>query len=133
MSALEKIKVPLREKSGIKLIGFTVIAFLIIAVIVFLTVSVLSCYSGQKMLDQFILEVPKIVEKRRQEFETRTRVYESDALARSELGAKLYAEEDDLADTERLELVRGTVSAAGVYLIDGRRRLLAAARRAFRF
>ena len=65
MNPIEKIKVPLREKSGIKLIGFTVIAFLIIAVIVFLTVFVLSYYSGQKMLDQFIMEVPKIVEKRK--------------------------------------------------------------------
>ena len=127
MNPIEKIKVPLREKSGIKLIGFTVIAFLIIAVIVFLTVFVLSYYSGQKMLDQFIMEVPKIVEKRKQEFETRMRVYESDSLKRSELGAKLYAEEDALADAERLELTRGTVSAAGVYLIDGRRQLLAAA------
>ena len=127
MNPIEKIKVPLREKSGIKLIGFTVLAFLIIAVIVFLTMSVLSYYNGLKMMDQLILETPEIVEKRRQEFETRTRVYESDALARSELGAKLYAEEDDLADTERLELVRGTVSAAGVYLLDGSGRLLASA------
>ena len=127
MSSLEKIKVPLREKNGKKLVLVTVLAVLVIAVLIFFTIYLLSYYSGLKVMDQFILESPKIVEKREHEFETRMRVYENDSLARSVLGTKLYGEEGTLADAERLELVRGTVSAAAVYLLDGNGQLLAAA------
>ena len=127
MSSLEGIKVPLREKSGRRLIALSVTVFLIMAVIIFAAALVLCYYKELNLMDQYVREVPKILENRAQKFETRSNVYKSDVLARSALGVKLYGEEDGLKDAERLELVRATVSAASVSLADGNGQFLATA------
>ena len=119
------MKAPFREKSGKKLIWFTVGIFLLIALVVFLAMTVISSSVRLGLMDQYLREVPKIVDARAAEMTMRSRIYENDVTARAELGMKLYEENDGLADAERLEKVRSVVSADSVTLTDGRGNVLA--------
>ena len=114
MSYFEQIKATLREKSGKKLIGFTVAVFLLTALIAFAAMLLIGGSIEMKLMDQYLREIPKIVDARAQELETRGRVYEDDALARGELGLKLFQAEDGLSDAEKLEKVRSAVFADSV-------------------
>lgn len=125
MSYFEQIKATLREKSGKKLIGFTVAVFLLTALIAFAAMLLIGGSIEMKLMDQYLREIPKIVDARTEELETRGRVYEDDALARGELGLKLFQAEDGLSDAEKLEKVRSAVFADSVSLTDGRGTVLA--------
>ena len=114
---------PLREKSGKKLIGFSIIVFLIIAVIVFFAVFELCRDSELTSMDQYLGEIPRIIESVENELIMRGRVYEDDVLTRAGLGQKLY-EEVEGTDAEKLQHVRSVVSAASVTLLDGQGRIL---------
>ena len=105
MKTFEEIKVLLREKSGKKLQTFTVLTALLIACIVFISVLLLNSYSKLKLLDQYIREVPVIVEDREEELYTRSAVFEEDVIARGELGVKVFQEETDLSAEEKLEKI----------------------------
>ena len=124
MTTFEKIRVLLREKDGKKLVAFSVIVFLIITAIVFFAFFQLSENVHLKLMDEYLDELPKIIESRRNELQVRGHVYEEDIMARAELGLKLYVEENGLTDSEKLERVRETVSAASVSLLDEQRELL---------
>jgi len=119
------MKAPFGEKSGKKLIWLTVGVFLLIALVVFFTMIAISSSVRLGLMGQYLREVPKIVDARTAEMTMRSRIYENDVTSRAELGLKLYEENNDLADAERLEKVRGVVSADSVTLTDGRGSVLA--------
>lgn len=125
MNLFDQIIAPLREKSGKKLIGFSIVVFLLITVIVFFGAFELGRNLELKAMGQYLGEVPRIVDSLTNELNMRSQVYKDDILTRAELGVKLYGEMDGLAEPEKLERVRSIVSAAGVSMIDGRRELLA--------
>ena len=125
VTRLQEVRISLKDKNIKKLLALTAVMILLIVGIVFFAALLLGYYSELKLMDQFVLEVPKIVDSRGQEFNTRSGVYAIDVQARGELGRKLYEEEKELAQAERLERVRSTVDAAGVTLIDGSKRILA--------
>lgn len=120
MNYLEEIKVLLKEKSGKKLTAFSVIIFLITTIIVFFTAYEFCRDIHLTQLDQYLREIPKIVDSRKNELLLRSRIYEEDVLTRAELGLKLYGEENGLT----LEQVRSAVSADSVSLLDDQRKLL---------
>ena len=124
MISFEEVKAILREKSGKKLVVFSTTVFLLITVIVFFAVFELRGNVLLNLMDEYLGEIPKIIDGREDELRMHGRVYEEDILARAELGLKLYAEENGLTDAEKLERVRGAVSAASVSLLDGQRYLL---------
>ena len=125
VTRLQEVRISLKDKNIKRLIALTVAMILLIVGIVFFTALLRGYYSELKLMDQFVLEVPKIVDSRVQEFNTRSGVYAIDVQARGELGRKLYEEEKELEQDARLELVRSTVDAAGVSLVDGGKRVLA--------
>ena len=118
MNTSEEIKVLMQEKSGKKLVALNVIVFLLITAIVFFAVFGLCGMVRLKQMDEYLGEIPSIVESCRNELSMRSRVYEEDILARAELGLMIYKEADGLADAERLEQVRAAVSADSVSLLD---------------
>ena len=123
MNPFEEIKALLHEKSGKRLIAFSAIVFLLITAIVFYAVFQLSENICLKTMDDYLDEIPKIVDSRKDELIMRSRIFEEDVLARAELGLKLYGEENELTDAEKLEQVRDAVSAASVSLLDGQGQL----------
>ena len=125
MNLFDQIIVPLREKSGKKLIGCSIIVFLLITAIVFSATFELCRNIELKAMGQYLEEVPRIVDSLTNELSMRGRVYEDDVLTRAELGINLYEEESGLTDAEKLERVRSAVSAASISLLDGRRQMLA--------
>lgn len=124
MNTSEEFKALIREKSGKKLAVFSVIVFLLITAIVFCTVFGLCGMVRLKQMDEYLGEIPSIVESCRNELRMRSRVYEDDILARAELGLMIYNEENELADAEKLERVRGAVSAESVSLVNEQGELL---------
>ncbi|MBR5110694.1 MAG: mechanosensitive ion channel [Clostridia bacterium] len=124
MNTFEEIKVLLRQKSGKKLAAISVAAFLIITALVFLATFKLCENIQLKLMDEYLWEVPEIIDSRRNELLVCGRVYEDDVLARVELGLKLYEEDKALSDAERLERVRAAASADSVSLLDGQGKLL---------
>ena len=118
------IRFLLREKNGKKLVIFSVVVFLLVAAIVFFAAFQLSRNAQLDLMHQYIELIPRIIESRRNELPLRSRVYEDDILTRAELGLKLYRESDGLTDTEKLERVRGAVSADSLSLLDGQGQLL---------
>ena len=124
MNSFEEIKVLLKEKSGKKLLAFSFGVFLLITVIVFFFAFVFCRDNRLKLLDEYLEEIPKIVDSRENELDMRSRIYEDDVLARAELGLKVFREEKGQPDAVRLERVRSAVSADSVSLLDGQGQLL---------
>ncbi len=125
MSSFEDIKTMLKEKSGKKLTALSVGIFLLLTVIVFFAAFEFCRNNHLEQMYQYLGTVPNIIENRKNELQMRSRIYEEDVLARAELGLKLYTEENDLSDAERLEQVKEAVSADSVSLLDGQGKLLA--------
>lgn len=115
----EEFKTILKEKSGKKLVVFSSFVFLLIAAMVFYAVFSLCESIRLRQMNEFLNEVPGIIDKRVDEMHLRSRVYEEDILARAELGLKLYCEENGKADAEKLERVRDEVGATSVSLVNG--------------
>lgn len=84
-----------------KLVGLTILMTLLTVVIVFSAVIFLNNYSKVRLLNQFILELPKILQDREEELDSRKPVFEEDALARGELGVWIYKEESGLSAGEK--------------------------------
>ena len=124
MNTFEEIKVLLREKSGKKLAVFSVIIFLLITAIVFFATFKLCENIQLQLMDEYLWEIPEIVDSYRDELLVRGHVYEDDVLSRAELGLMLYGKEDSLADGETLERVRAAVSAGSVSILDEQGNLL---------
>ena len=124
MNTFEEIKAILREKNGKKLIILSVVVFLIITAIVFFTAFNLCGLINLRQMDEYLEEIPKIVDSLKEELRIHNRIYQDDILARAELGLKLYGEESELTDAEKLEKVRSAVSADSVSLLGGQRQLL---------
>lgn len=124
MNTFEEIKALLRAKSGKRLVAFSVAAFLLITALVFFATFKL-CESIQlKLMDEYLWEIPEIIDSSRNELLVGSRAYEDDALAHAELGLKLYEDEEGLPDEERLQQVRAAVSAASVSLLNEQGKLL---------
>ena len=124
MNSFEEIKALLREKSGKKLAALSWIVFLFLSAIVFFAVFRLNGNIQLKLMDEYLWEIPKIIESRRDELLMYNRAYETDTLTRAEVGLRLYGEENTLTDAERLEWVRGAVSADSLSLLDAQGELL---------
>ena len=124
MNTFEEIKVLLREKSGKKLAVFSVIIFLLITAIVFFATFKLCENIQLQLMDEYLWEIPEIVDSYRDELAVSSRVYEDDVLSRAELGLMLYGKEGSLADGETLERVRAAVSADSVSILDEQGNLL---------
>lgn len=123
-NSCDGIKALLLEKSGKKLTVFTVTVFLLIAVLVFS--AAISYFRNiiLERMDDHLGDIPRIVDSCKKELELRSRVNADDALARAELGRKLFMKENGDSDAEKLERVRAAVSADSVSLLDGQRQLL---------
>lgn len=119
MNAFEEIKAILRGKDGKKLAVFSLAVFLVIAAIVFFAFFQLSESVHIKLMNEYLDELPKIIGSRRNERQVRGHVYEEDIMSRAELGLKIYADDNALTNSEKLERTRENVSAASVSLLDG--------------
>ena len=109
----------LREKSGKKLALRSVITFLLATAIVFFTVFSLYGTMRVEQMDEYLGEIPGIIESRENELLTSSRVYEEDILARAELGMIICQEESVFfTEAEMLERVRSAVSADSVSLVN---------------
>ena len=127
MKFFDQIIASLREKSGKKLVGFTIAVFLIITIIVFGAAFELCRNIELKAMDQILKNIPNVAERTRMELQMRGRVYEDDVLTRAELGLKLYEEENELAQAQKLERVRSMISADAIFALDEQRQILASA------
>ena len=125
MNVFEALKTIAREKSGKKLIAFSAAVFLLLTAIVFFAVLRLCENIQLKLMDEYLWEIPEIVTSLRNELLMRRSVYEEEVLTRADVGLLLYGEEDALAEAEKLEWVRGVISADSVSLLDGEREVLA--------
>jgi len=124
MMSLNEIKALFREKSGKKLVLFSVVVFLVLTGITFFMVYRIIGINSLNEIDEYLGEIPEVIENRKKELDMRTRVYEEDVLARAELGTLCYQGETGLPDAESLERVRSTVSAESVSLLDEKGKLL---------
>ena len=122
MNTFEEIKALLREKSGKKLVAFSVAAFLLITAVVFFATFKLCENIQLKLMEEYLWEIPELIDSSQNALIVGGRVYEDDVLARSGIGLKLF--EDEGADAEKLEQVRGAVSADSVSLLDGQGEVL---------
>ena len=114
MNTFEEIKAILRGKDGKKLAVFSLAVFLVIAAIVFFAFFQLSESVHLKLMNEYLDELPKIIGSRRNERQVRGHVYEEDIMSRAELGLKIYADDNALTNSEKLERTRENVSAASV-------------------
>lgn len=124
MNAFEEIKAILRGKDGKKLAVFSLAVFFVIAAIVFFAFFQLSESVHLKLMNEYLDELPKIIGSRRNERQVRGHVYEEDIMSRAELGLKIYADDNALTNSEKLERTRENVSAASVSLLDGQGEIL---------
>ena len=85
MKQLKEIKTLKGEKSGKKLIAFSVAVFLLIAVLVFYAVLNICGNIRLKQIDEYFVEIPKIYYSRIAEQDMLNRVYEEDLQTRAEL------------------------------------------------
>ena len=69
-------------------------------------------------IEEYLDEIPKIIDIREKELDMRSRIYEDDVLTCAELGVKLYDEDGMLTESEKLEKARTAVSADSVSLLD---------------
>ncbi len=124
MNVFENIKVLWQEKSLKKLSALSIAVFLLITAIVFFAVFELCGNIKLKQMGENLREIPDIIESRRNELFMRSNAFEVDTLARAELGMKIFTEENELTDEEKLEQVRRAVSADSVSILDGQRQVL---------
>lgn len=124
MIALEDIQALWHEKSWRKLSAISIVIVLIITVLVFFAAFELCRTNYLEQMDDYLDEIPVIIENFRNELQLRSRIYEEDALVRAELGMKLFAELDELPEDEKLERVRASVSADSVSLMDENRQMI---------
>lgn len=125
MNTFKEIKLFLREKSGKKLAAFSLIVFLFITAIVFFAVLRFYGLTHINQMDEYLSEIPNIIDRRINELTMRSRVYKDDFMTRAELGAKIYSSENEtLTDLARLEHTRNTISADSVSLLNEQRELL---------
>ena len=124
MSLFKEIKAILRESSGKKLAALSVGVFLLITAIVFFATFKLCESIHLKQMYDYLGQIPMIIESGKNELEMRSRVYEDDSLTRAELGLKIYTEDNELGEAEKLERVRDAVSADSVSMVDRQRKLL---------
>lgn len=127
MNSFDQFLAPLREKSGKKLVCFSLIVFLIITLIVFATAFALCRNIELKAMEQALEDIPRIAENTMNELKMRGRVYEHDIQTRAELGLKLYEEENTLDQAQKLEQARGMISADAAFLLNENRQILASA------
>ena len=125
MNTLEDIKILMKEKSWKKLDALSVVTSLLVTVFVFFAAFELGRNAYLNQMDDYLDEIPKIIDSYQNELQNRSYVYEEQALTLAELGLKIYEEENDFTDTENLEQVRSMVSSASVSLLDSNRELLA--------
>ena len=100
------------------------IVFLLITVIVFFAVVRFYWMININQIEEYLDEIPKIIDIREKELDMRSRIYEDDVLTCSELGVKLYDEDGMLTESEKLEKARTAVSADSVSLLDEHGELL---------
>ena len=124
MNRLKQVRTTIRKESGKKLQAFTLLTTLLVALIVFSLGLVLDGYSKIRMLDQYLCEVPVIVQEREDEFTARSHVFEEDVMSRGELGARIYRDYSGLSSKEKLEKICSVVCAESVSLMDERGTLL---------
>lgn len=125
MIAFDDIKILMKEKSWKKLDALSVITMLLITVIVFFAAFELSRNSYLNQMEGYLDEIPKIIDSFQNELQNRSYVFEEEELTLAELGLKIFMEDNDLTDTEKLEEVRTAVSSASVSLLDSKKELLA--------
>ena len=125
MKEFEDIKVILRGKSGKKLAALSLGIFLLITAIVFFAAFRLCETIHMKQIEDYLGEIQRVVDSSMNELHIRGGIYDKDVLTRAELGLKIYAEHDGMTEAEKLERVRGAVSAASISLLDGQRQLVA--------
>ena len=121
---MKELKAILRTKSGRRLAVVSVIIFLIITAVVFYATFKLCENIHQKQMNNDLSEIQRIIDSSRNELAMRSRIYEEDVLTRAELGMKIYAEESEKTDAEKLRQIRSAVSAASVSLVDEQRKIL---------
>ena len=124
METFKDIRVLLKGKNWKKLTAFSVFIFLLITVIVFFAVFKLCEDIQLKQMDEYLTEIPGIVDSRTNELLMRNQILEKDALFRAELGSKLYGEANELTDAEKLEQVRSAVFAESLTLLDEKGQLI---------
>ena len=124
MNRLKQVRTTIRKESGKELQAFTLLTTLLVALIVFSLGLVLDGYSKIRMLDQYLCEVPVIVQEREDEFTARSHVFEEDVMSRGELGARIYRDYSGLSSKEKLEKICSVVCAESVSLMDERGTLL---------
>ena len=124
MNFVKEIKGMLRDKNGKKLALLSFGVFVLIAAIVFFAAFKLCENIYIKQMNDYLGEIPGMIESSRKELDLRGRIYDDDVLTRAELGLKIYREGGRLSDQEKLERVRSAVSADSVSLVDGQRQVL---------
>lgn len=110
--SFDEIKAFKEEKSGKKLIAFSVAIYLLIAILVFYAVFTLCGSIRLKQMDEYFAEIPKIIDGRMNELRMHNRLYEEDLLARTELNRlrrvvstdSLYVDSIIVAEQEALFL-----------------------------
>ena len=110
MNFVKEIKGMLRDKNGKKLALLSFGVFVLIAAIVFFAAFKLCENIYIKQMNDYLGEIPGMIESSRKELDLRGRIYDDDVLTRAELGLKIYREGGRLSDQEKLERVRGAVS-----------------------
>lgn len=118
MNQIQQITTPIREASGKKLQAFTVFTTLIVAFIVFSSTLLLTGYSKLDLLDQYVCELPDIVQDREEEVINRSRLFEEDVRARGSLGARLYEADNEQLELPKLKRICSTISAESISLTD---------------
>ena len=118
MERLKHLGNAVKEKSGKKLTALTLLTALFAVAVVFYAILLLNIYNKLGLMDQYIREVPHIVDERQNELETRSSVFKEDVIARGKMGARIYKWESGLTEEERLEKISDTVSAVSVTLTD---------------
>ena len=124
MKFLEEFKLIMSESSGKKLAAFSIAVFLIITAIISFAGFNLCRDANLKLMDEYLSEMPKIIDSRNDELEMQGQIYQDDITVRSELGLKIYQKESGLTDKARLDKVRSAVSAASISLLDDQGQLL---------
>ena len=133
MKFIEDFKLIISKSSGKKLAAFSIAAFLIITAIVSFAGFNLCKNANLKLMDEYLSEMPKIIDSRNHELNMRGQIYEDDITVRADLGLKIFKleieQESGLTDEARLNKILNAVSAASVSLLDEQGQLLLTTRR----
>ena len=124
MNSFDETRSLIKEKSGKKLVLFSVCIFVIITVIVFFITIKFCQNNALDLMEDLLDQIPETVNSRTNELNMRSVAFGDDMLTRAELGLKIYAETDSISDKEKLEMVRDNVSAASVSLLNKQGQLI---------